>query len=140
MKVIDTSISFALLLRLSLCSIAQSDDLAEFADLDPIQYNALSQAPLWVNGSDIEFFEWFPNVFIRLYYAEPATGTWVILYKAPPGSELGIHRHFGDVWGFTISGLWGYHEHKHQWMNRYVCFGSFEKKNNRYKYIYIQTI
>ena len=66
----------------------------------------------------IEFFEWFPNVFIRLYYAEPATGTWVILYKAPPGSELGIHRHFGDVWGFTLSGLWGYHEHKHEWMNR----------------------
>ena len=29
---------------------------------------------------------------------------------------MGIHRHYGTVWGQTIEGLFGYYEHEQEWM------------------------
>lgn len=63
---------------------------------------------------------WFPygqsGCEVQLIHAEPATGKWIVKLRGPVGGNLGVHRHYGSVVGFTLRGGWRYLEH--EWIAR----------------------
>ena len=63
---------------------------------------------------------WFPygegGCEVQLIQADPTTGQWIIRLRGPSGGNLGIHRHYGTVFGFTLRGAWRYLEH--EWVSR----------------------
>eukprot|EP01084_Bolivina_argentea_P283504 485569_1 len=87
----------------------------ELKDLSDNRYNGLATAPLYVAYKDVHWFEW-RGVQLKLISADPITGKWVVYLKAKRGESLGIHRHYGTVWGMTVEGLFGYYEHENEWM------------------------
>ena len=63
---------------------------------------------------------WFPygdgGCEVQLIQADPTTGHWTVRLRGPAGGNLGIHRHYGSVFGFTLRGAWRYLEH--DWISR----------------------
>jgi 2,4'-dihydroxyacetophenone dioxygenase len=63
---------------------------------------------------------WFPygqsGCEVQLIQADPTTGQWIAKLRGPAGGNLGIHRHYGSVLGFTLRGGWQYLEH--EWVSR----------------------
>ena len=39
---------------------------------------------------------------VQLIQADPTTGQWIVKLRGPSGGNLGIHRHYGTVFGFTL--------------------------------------
>eukprot|EP01083_Nonionella_stella_P048273 129160_1 len=107
------SVLFATFCMFAFRAYSDADDLSA---LPAIKYNNLAEAPLYVNYNDVHWFEWFPDIFIKLITADSVTGKWVIYLKAKRGKSLGIHRHYGTVWGMCIEGSFGYYEHEDEWM------------------------
>src|SRR5271157_1522389 len=66
---------------------------------------------------DAESYPWIPFspysdvVFIKALKAEPVSGTFITLLKAPANVQLPRHHHCGTVIVYTISGQWRYLEH-----------------------------
>ncbi len=66
---------------------------------------------------DAESYPWIPFapysdvVFIKALKADPISGTFVTLLKAPGTTELPRHHHCGIVIVYTIKGKWKYKEH-----------------------------
>lgn len=66
---------------------------------------------------DAPAYPWIPFapysdvVFIKALKADPVSGTFVTLLKAPGSIELPRHHHCGIVIVYTISGRWKYKEH-----------------------------
>jgi len=66
---------------------------------------------------DAESYPWIPflpysdAVFIKALKADPISGTFVTLLKAPGTIELPKHHHCGIVIVYTIKGSWKYKEH-----------------------------
>jgi 2,4'-dihydroxyacetophenone dioxygenase len=66
---------------------------------------------------DAESYPWIPfapysdKVFIKALKADPISGTFVTLLKAPGDVQLPKHHHCGIVIVYTIKGKWGYKEH-----------------------------
>jgi len=58
---------------------------------------------------------WFPygdsGCEARVIHADPTTGRWTVKLRGPGGSSLGIHRHYGSVFAYTLRGAWRYLEH-----------------------------
>ncbi|CAF0985148.1 unnamed protein product [Adineta steineri] len=54
---------------------------------------------------------------MKLIQVDPHTGLWVNILKGSPGSVLGTHRHYDQVYGYTLKGAWGYREHP-EWLSR----------------------
>lgn len=57
---------------------------------------------------------WVPyadNVWFQPCSFDLSAGCYSLVLKAMPGASLGIHYHVGQVYGYTISGNWGYLEH-----------------------------
>ena len=63
---------------------------------------------------------WFPygesGCEVQLIQADPTTGHLIVKLRGPAGGNLGIHRHYGSVFGFTLRGAWRYLEH--DWVSR----------------------
>jgi quercetin dioxygenase-like cupin family protein len=63
---------------------------------------------------------WFPygqsGCEVQLIQADPTTGQIIVKLRGPAGGNLGIHRHYGSVFGFTLRGAWRYLEH--EWVSR----------------------
>jgi hypothetical protein len=66
---------------------------------------------------DAESYPWVPfapysdEVFIKMLKADPISGTFVTLLKAPGNVVLPKHHHCGIVIVYTIEGKWKYIEH-----------------------------
>ena len=71
---------------------------------------------------DAPAYPWIPFspysdvVFIKALKADPISGTFVTLLKAPGTVELPRHHHCGIVIVYTIKGKWKYREH--DWIAR----------------------
>ena len=63
---------------------------------------------------------WFPygnsGCEAQVIQADPTTGNWIAKLRGPAGGNLGVHRHYGSVIGFTLRGAWRYFEH--DWTSR----------------------
>ena len=66
---------------------------------------------------DAESYPWIPfapysdRVFIKALKADPISGTFVTLLKAPASVVLPKHHHCGIVIVYTVKGQWKYKEH-----------------------------
>ena len=66
---------------------------------------------------DAENYPWIPFapysdvVFIKALKADPISGTFVTLLKAPGSVVLPKHHHCGIVIVYTVKGQWKYREH-----------------------------
>jgi quercetin dioxygenase-like cupin family protein len=80
----------------------------------------LANGPTYVNSNDSYFFPYGDpkhGIKIKLVQIDPHTGLWINILKGGPGSILGIHRHFDQVYGYTLKGAWGYYEHP-EWLSK----------------------
>jgi quercetin dioxygenase-like cupin family protein len=80
--------------------------------------NLAANPPVYVNNESIPYFDYGPGIQLKLLHADPYTGVWAIIFKAEKGAELGIHRHHGSVYGYTIKGEWAYKEHNSEWISK----------------------
>lgn len=60
--------------------------------------------------ADTDWYLWTGTIWVKPLRFENRSGGYVIQLKTEPHSELGKHRHRGEVRAFTIKGEWGYHE------------------------------
>ena len=90
-------------------------DAASKVSFDVLEKNIMANAPLIYKNGSTEYFPYF-GVSMKLLFADPASGAWGNQLYGRPGEELGIHRHHGFVYGYTLSGKWGYREHANEWM------------------------
>ncbi len=71
---------------------------------------------------DAPSYPWIPytpysdEVFFKALKADPISGTFVTLLKAPANMRLPRHHHCGTVVVYTIAGQWKYVEH--DWIAR----------------------
>ena len=65
---------------------------------------------------DVPFIPYSEDVKIKLLRVDPVSGQLCVILKAPGGTELGIHRHYGSVVVYTLKGAWRYLEH--DWVAR----------------------
>jgi 2,4'-dihydroxyacetophenone dioxygenase len=71
----------------------------------------------YIPANDTPWFPYGPNgCEVQLVQADPTTGHWIVKLRGPAGGNLGIHRHYGSVIGFTLRGGWRYLEH--DWVSR----------------------
>ena len=72
---------------------------------------------LYIPANDTPWFPYGPSgCEVQLIQADPTTGHWIVKLRGPAGGNLGIHRHYGSVLGFTLRGAWRYLEH--DWVSR----------------------
>jgi len=80
----------------------------------------LANGPTYINGNNTGYFPYGDpkqGIEFKLLQSDPYTGLWIILLKGPAGGELGIHRHYDQVYGYTLKGAWGYREHP-EWLSK----------------------
>ena len=71
----------------------------------------------YIPADDTPWFPYGPSgCEVQLIHADPTTGQWIARLRGPAGGNLGVHRHYGSVIGFTIRGAWRYLEH--EWVSR----------------------
>jgi quercetin dioxygenase-like cupin family protein len=71
---------------------------------------------LHIPANDTPWFPYGEQCEVQLVQADPTTGQWIVKLRGPAGGNLGIHRHYGSVLGFTLRGAWRYLEH--DWLSR----------------------
>jgi len=80
----------------------------------------LANGPTYVNSNTSYYFPYGDpkhDIKVKLLQVDPYTGLWVNMLKGSPGSVLGTHRHYDQVYGYTLKGAWGYYEHP-EWLSR----------------------
>ena len=80
----------------------------------------LANGPTYIPSNNSHYFPYGNpkyDIKARLLQVDPYTGLWIMRLKGGPGSELGIHRHYDQVYGYTLKGAWGYREHP-EWLSR----------------------
>jgi quercetin dioxygenase-like cupin family protein len=86
-----------------------------------IQYPfLLANGPTYINSNNRTYFPYGTpkyDITVKLLQVDPYTGLWVMLLRGGPGSVLGIHRHYDQVYGYTLKGAWGYREHP-EWLSK----------------------
>jgi len=77
------------------------------------QASVVKGAPLSLHRAegDLPFVPYQEGVVFQLLQVDLATGLWVIRVRFEPGVTIQRHRHTGEVFAFTISGLWRYLEY-----------------------------
>lgn len=63
---------------------------------------------LHIDSTDIPWVSFFEGLQVRILHARPEEDFVVTQIKASPGTESGLHRHLGPVFGWTVSGHWGH--------------------------------
>tara|TARA_R110000782_G_scaffold127769_1_gene219382 strand:- start:28474 stop:28923 length:450 start_codon:yes stop_codon:yes gene_type:complete len=61
-----------------------------------------------IHSDNIPWIDFLGGVPIRILHARPKEDFVVSQIRARPGSESGLHRHLGPVFGWTVSGHWGH--------------------------------
>jgi quercetin dioxygenase-like cupin family protein len=51
------------------------------------------------------------GIELKLLRVSLPTGVWVVRNRFAPGVELPVHKHTGQVEGFTLAGRWHYREY-----------------------------
>jgi 2,4'-dihydroxyacetophenone dioxygenase len=54
----------------------------------------------------------YPGTQMRLLQADVRAGVYAMAGRLPAGLAVGTHHHTGAVHMFTLSGAWGYREHR----------------------------
>jgi hypothetical protein len=60
--------------------------------------------------ADTCWYHWMGSIWVKPLRFENRSGTVVVVLKTDPKTELGKHRHRGEVRAYTVQGNWGYHE------------------------------
>ncbi|UJR19619.1 hypothetical protein I4U23_022753 [Adineta vaga] len=79
----------------------------------------LANGPTYISSKNSHFIPYGDpkyNLTMKLIQVDPHTGLWVNILKGPPGAVLGTHRHYDQVYGYTLKGAWGYREHP-EWLS-----------------------
>jgi quercetin dioxygenase-like cupin family protein len=80
----------------------------------------LANGPTYIPSNDSHYMPYGNpkyDIKAKLMQVDPYTGLWIMILKGGPGSELGIHRHYDQVYGYTLKGAWAYREHP-EWLSR----------------------
>jgi quercetin dioxygenase-like cupin family protein len=80
----------------------------------------LANGPTHINSDNRTYFPYGTakyDITVKLLQVDPHTGLWIMLLRGSPGSVLGIHRHYDQVYGYTLKGAWGYREHP-EWVSK----------------------
>ena len=80
----------------------------------------LANGPTHINSNNSHYIPYGDpkyDIKIKLLQVDPYSGLWVMLLRGQPGSILGTHRHYDQVYGYTLKGAWGYYEHP-EWLSK----------------------
>ncbi|CAF1065695.1 unnamed protein product [Didymodactylos carnosus] len=80
----------------------------------------LANGPTHISSNDSYYFPYGDpkyDIKVKLLQVDPHTGLWINLLRGGPGSILGTHRHYDQVYGYTLKGAWGYLEHP-EWLSK----------------------
>ncbi len=94
-------------------------------------------APLCFDNTKSPWHPFTPysdEVMLKLLHVDAVTGQVVMLIKAPAGSSLGVHDHFGTIHAYTLSGSWYYEEHKKEWIAKAGDF-VYEVANSKHTFM-----
>jgi len=70
--------------------------------------------PTYLGADDLPWHPFTPysdEVQLKILHLDLVRGETVLLLKAPGGTNLGTHNHYGRVLVYTVQGSWGYAEH-----------------------------
>ncbi|CAF1067949.1 unnamed protein product [Rotaria sordida] len=80
----------------------------------------LANGPTHISANNTYFFPYGDpkyDIKLKLLQVDPYTGLWINILRGAPGSMLGTHRHYDQVYGYTLKGAWGYREHP-EWLSK----------------------
>jgi quercetin dioxygenase-like cupin family protein len=71
--------------------------------------------PTFLGADEVPWVPFTPyteDVLLKILHLDLVRGETVLLLKAPGGTNLGVHNHYGRVLVYTVQGRWGYAEHE----------------------------
>ncbi|CAF3790500.1 unnamed protein product [Rotaria sp. Silwood1] len=80
----------------------------------------LADGPTYASSNNTYYFPYGDpkyGVEFKLLKVDPHTGLWIVLLRGRPGDRVGTHRHYGEVYAYTLKGAWGYIEHP-EWISK----------------------
>lgn len=80
---------------------------------EPVSITTLPETPLESGHLNHHEFPWVDQGFgieMKILRVSDSSGSWVIMNRFPPGTQLPTHRHSGAVIAYTLQGQWGYLE------------------------------
>lgn len=80
---------------------------------DPVNITTLPETPLesgHVNHEELPWVDQGWGIEMKILRVNHDAGTWIIMNRFQPGTQLPTHRHSGGVTAFTLAGKWGYLE------------------------------
>ncbi|HVS40911.1 MAG TPA: 2,4'-dihydroxyacetophenone dioxygenase family protein [Candidatus Dormibacteraeota bacterium] len=90
--------------------------------------------PTYLGAGDLPWHPFTPyseEVMLKILHLDLVRGETVLLLKAPGGTNLGVHNHYGRVLVYTVQGTWSYAEH--DWTSRAGDF-VYEVANSRHTF------
>jgi quercetin dioxygenase-like cupin family protein len=91
-------------------------------------------APTHLGADDLPWHPFTPyseEVMLKILHLDLVRGEVVLMLKAPGGTNLGVHNHYGRVLVYTVQGTWNYAEH--DWTARAGDF-VYEVANSRHTF------
>ena len=79
---------------------------------NPVHLPQSPLSPAFVNP-DAEGLPWVEigmDIMFKYLSISQSTGTYTLLTKYPPGTQIPTHRHSGTVFAYTVQGKWTYLE------------------------------
>ena len=70
--------------------------------------------PTYLGAGDLPWHPFTPyseEVMLKILHLDLVRGEVVLMLKAPGGTNLGVHNHYGRVLVYTVQGTWSYAEH-----------------------------
>lgn len=80
---------------------------------EPVNIVTLPETPLesgHVNHEELPWVDQGWGVETKILRVNDDSGSWIIMNRFQPGTQLPPHRHSGGVTAFTLAGRWGYLE------------------------------
>lgn len=80
---------------------------------EPVKITTLPETPLesgHLNHNDYPWVDQGFGIEIKILRVCNSTGSWIIMNRFEPGTQLPTHRHSGAVTAYTLQGKWGYLE------------------------------
>jgi 2,4'-dihydroxyacetophenone dioxygenase len=80
---------------------------------EPVNITTLPETPLesgHLNHNDFPWVDQGWGIEAKVLQVCNVTGSWIIMNRFAPGTQLPTHRHSGVVKAYTLQGKWGYLE------------------------------
>lgn len=80
---------------------------------EPVDITTLPETPLesgHLNHDDLPWVDQGFGIEMKILRVCNDSGSWIIMNRFPPGTQLPTHRHSGGVTALTLQGKWGYLE------------------------------